>query len=195
MEDKTKNEWLKRLKSIDPNWRDGDLNNKDKTADLVNDKLKLAIELKNDTVSPNHINTLDFGLDLVKLSDRYRSYAKDANKKLRFYPSYKTALLIECGLIKGILEEIFTGIETKKGKTGQFFLKNKNLREKYSNIGCYLINSNIKDCIAEFYYFRNPTAKNDIILGKTEIEKNLGIVVSLLLIRNKRTIKYKRTIR
>jgi len=180
MKDKIKNKWLQNLRSINPNWKDGDLNNKNKTADLVNDELKLAIELKKDIVFKANdpaflIKFNNTEKNFIMLSNKYRGYGRDANNKFSFYPNYKTVLLIECGIFKGLLRKIFTGVESKRGRTGKLFLKNKNLWESYPNIGCYLIRSDIENTVLEDYYFQNPVADKQKILGKKEVDDHLGI--------------------
>jgi len=176
MEDKIKDKWLTKLESIDSSWEDGDLDNENKTADLVNDGLKIAIELKNDTVFKFKS---EVGGSLITLSNRYRGYARDANSKFSSYPSYRTILLIECEIFNGLLQNIFTGIQAVNMRTRQSFLKNKNLWESYPNIGCYLIMSKPEGCIPEFYYFKNPVAEGERILEKAEVEKTLNITTSL----------------
>lgn len=179
MEDKRKDEWLKNLKLIDPNWEDGDLDSGNKTADLVNDELKIGIELKNDTAfkfKPEMEGSL------ITLSNRYRGYAKDANDKFNSYPNYRTILLIECEIYKELLRSFFTGIQVINMNTRKSFLKNKNLWESYPNIGCYLISSNIDG--VEFYYFKNPVAETTRILEKVEVEMILNITTFLLFEEN-----------
>jgi hypothetical protein len=181
MEDKTKNKWLIKLKSIDFNWKDGDLSNQNKTADLINDNLKLAIELKSDTVFKIKSET---ETSCITLSNRWKGYAKDANSKFNSYPSYRTILLIECEIPDSLLQRIFIGTPVLKIPTKGSFLKNKNLREHYSNIGCYLMMSKSEGIIDGFYYFKNPAADKKRILEKAEVGNILNITISSLFQEN-----------
>lgn len=184
MEDKIKDKWLKKLKLINSNWKDGDLDNQNKTADLVNDKLKLAIELKNDTVFKLKLNVVN-EFSLITLSNRYRGYGKDANHKFSFYADYKTILLIESRIYQGLLQSVFNGIQVVNLNTRKSFLKNKNLWESYPQIGCYLIRSDIEDTIFEDYYFQNPVADKQRILEKEEVNECLHISSNFLFKNSK----------
>jgi len=174
MKDKIKEKWLNLLKPLNSDWEDGDLNNQDKTADLINKNLKLAVELKNDTIFKIKINRISGG-SLITLSNRYRGYGRDANQKFLSYPDHKTALLIETQMFKGLLQNVFTGIQVINLNTRKSFLKNKNLWESYPNIGCYIIKSEPENTIPEYYYCHNPVADQCRIIEKEGIDNYLGI--------------------
>lgn len=175
MEDLSKTKWIKHLKTINNNWQDGDVNEGHKTADLVNDELKIAIEIKNDITSQLKTGVVN-SFDLITLSNRYRKYGRDSNEKFSFYPSeYKTILLIESEMPYGVLNNIFAGITRIYKKEWKVIVRNRNFSESYTNIGCYIIKSCMKDTIPDYYYIDNPATDRNRVIEKAEVEKLLKI--------------------
>lgn len=80
MDDPRKTLWLDRLQKKDHHWKDGDLQTTGKkTADLVNDHLRAAMELKLDTI-PAEVNG---ATDIQTVSNRFKTDARDSNKKFK----------------------------------------------------------------------------------------------------------------
>ena len=111
---------IKKLNRIYSGWIDGDKNNiTNKTADLINEPLKFAIEIKDDKTYKHKFPPLTgemitSGLDLNNKSEQFKNHARDANKKFKNYLNYKTILLIRTELINiplDVIGYIFSGMQ------------------------------------------------------------------------------------
>ncbi|MDD5099278.1 MAG: hypothetical protein PHP35_02965 [Candidatus Colwellbacteria bacterium] len=176
MKDEAKEKWLRRLKKINNQWEDGDVGNKDrKTADLVNKKLKLVIEIKSDKTT--NLSGRVISLNKKELFSRYFGYASDASKKFINYPSYKTILLVEGQILNKIFKSVTNGILYKSNSAKDIFLENKNFleEESLSNIGCYVVSSIIRDTVSEYYFYKNNIAEFEGALDKKYVESILNV--------------------
>ncbi|RJR30809.1 hypothetical protein C4569_04010 [Candidatus Parcubacteria bacterium] len=134
--------WLKHLTSQNSNWIDGDREVKNlKTADLVNHKLQIAIELKIG-------ESKDYFLTRFS-SNRVVPWLESADEKFINYKGYKTILLIESDCTVGQFQAAVSIIYQFKNKS--VFVKNKRrARKSYSNIGFIILWPYLKS-IAENY--------------------------------------------
>lgn len=156
-------------------WDDGDLNNQThKSADIVNNKLKIAIEVKDDTVYKKLVVPTDGTIvsqdnDLSQISNRFKGQARDANKKFRNYQGYKSVLIIRTELIDRppTVQYIMGGLTRYikiEGQLVQHTPKNANLSSSStSEVGAYLFVDN-----GQYYYHRNPKADSNRVI---ELEK------------------------
>lgn len=179
LEAEYKKKLINKLNRIKPGWTDGDKdNNSNKTADLVNSSLKIAIEIKDDTKykyeePPLSGETIVKTLKLDDKSKQFKGDARDTNKKFRNYQNYKTILLFRTQLAKeprGVIGYIFSGLQrfirigNRHAEIGRW---NKYLSESSTTeIGGYLFFSGDDYC-----YFKNPNANKIRCLEKDEVEK------------------------
>ena len=167
------------LNKINSGWVDGDKSsNLEKTVDLLNQSLKIAIEIKDDTTYKHEFPPITGeiivgGLDLNNKSEQLKSDAKDANKKFRNYPNFKTILLIRTELINipyDVIGYIFGGLKrfAKKDKDLiEIGRKNKFLSfTSTKEVGSYLLFGNGK-----YYYVENPNANLYRVIAEDDIEK------------------------
>ena len=189
-EKKLKQKLISGLNKINQGWIDGDIeSNSQKTADIVNHSLRIAIEIKDDTKSqpPTIIGSYHSGsYDVKELNKRFFNHIKDANKKFREYTKYKTALLIRTNLPMVVMvREAVGGIRTfKRHKAGQKVvpanaenyiissgLTYSGRRGKHNRkeIGCFLV---LNKCV--YSYFTNEFAVRDRKMDKSKIESFFG---------------------
>ena len=174
---------IKKLNKINIGWVDGDKNNnKTKTTDLINKTLNIAIEIKDDTTYKHKFpSATERGarlnnIDISKKSEQLKSHARDANKKFRNYPNFKTILLIRTELVNipfDIIGYIFNGMLrfTKiDGKLVKIGKKNEFLSfTSTKEIGSYLLFGN-----NSYYYIENPNANPCRIVSRYNLEKHLS---------------------
>jgi hypothetical protein len=170
---------IDKLNNTKSGWTDGDKENPAiKTADLVNNKLKIAIEIKEDTVykrilPPLNGEIIEESLDLNNLSERLKADARDANKKFRNYPDYKTILMIKTELVdgpSGVIGYIFAGLQRfskpKGEKTREIGRKNEFLSfTETKEIGSYLLFNG-----DNLYYIKNENVIPQRLISKEELE-------------------------
>lgn len=171
---------LDKLNSINGGWIDGDQENTPGSkADIINNSLKIAIEIKDDSKYEIKIPTpgviVSGYYDLKKMNERFNDDIKSANKKFSFYPCYKTTLLIRTNfsvvdIIRYSIEGpkvLHINLSTNK-VTGVSRLK-KYSDFVFKNIGQYLIFTR------KAYYFPNKLAEQSRVLEKAKIEKMSGL--------------------
>lgn len=175
---------LNRLTKIHKDWVDGDLfRNQKKTVDLINHKLKIAIEIKDETVHKRLMPTPEEPLvvrttDLNRMATILLDHIRDARKKFINYSNYKTILIIRSD--HGILGSIIYAIEGFHTFTETSYVGKKQAKYKKTikeNIGCYVIYNynNVP------YYASNDQCKSEKnLVSKTEAENILGIDLTLL---------------
>lgn len=164
------NKWIERLNRFNDGWVDGDKLNTGKTADIINNDLKIAIELKREKgESLDNENK-----NLEKLSNRLEEYFKLSNEKFANYPEFKTLLLIELKTpidtailaIKGILS-----LHLDNGKLVGKSIRNNRLYIKTNNMGGLILwpapgNLLSRECI----YYINPNSSIERQLSLMEVE-------------------------
>lgn len=182
-----KDDLLARLNKVSTEWIDGDLNNKSiKTADMVNHKLKIAIEIKDDTKSKpprmldHSLGTYEY--DLSELNKRFYADIKNANKKFRNYPGYKTVLLLRTEVPRAsLVAEAILGIHTfsRAGVSVNENLTYKGRRGKHNRceVGCFLIFCGRSGLPT---YFSNGYASKTRILNQEELETHTGFKLERL---------------
>lgn len=189
-EKKLKENLINGLNKINQDWIDGDTENSfQKTADIVNHLLKVAIEIKDDTKSqpPQKVGSSYSGsYDAKKLNKRFFNYIKNANKKFREYQQYKTSLLIRTNLpmtamVRNSIEGIHTFERFSTGKkivplNAKNFIISQRLtysgrKDKHnrSEVGCFLVFN-----IDGYSYFPNEFATNIRKMDKAGIEFLFG---------------------
>ena len=143
-EEKHVNKWIARLNCSDSNWINGDKLSKGKTADIINDKLKIAIELKREkgqSLDNTHGN-------LEKISNRLDDYFKLSNEKFINYPEFKTLLLIELKTCIDTAILSMEGIQSLHINNGELIgksLRNNQLYTKISYCNNYFIAQQTQD--------------------------------------------------
>ncbi|OGF31694.1 hypothetical protein A2533_04805 [Candidatus Falkowbacteria bacterium RIFOXYD2_FULL_35_9] len=167
---------LKELLKIDPHWVDGDLDKKFaniSSADLVNNELKVRIELKEwrtlciSTYKKDPIKKID-----KKIGDSSRK----AMRKFNSYKDSKTILLIHGiknplppEIIKYALDGIIHILPD-----GTPFGKHSNYSDYvFRNIGCIVIDIE-NNFFSGQYYLENKFAKVNVKIDKNDLEKILG---------------------
>jgi len=171
-------QWLiERLNKSHDGWVNGD--EKDLTkrykADVVNHRLKIAIEIKDDIKHrielPKKTGVIVIeSVDLKKMNERLNDMMRSASRKFKWYPNYKTILLLrtQYPLIDDICYALDGLYAFKSNKNGR--LKYIGRISKYSThirkrIGSFLVFSD------DFYYFPNQWANPNRVLTKEEIER------------------------
>lgn len=161
-------------------WIDGDLEKSHgKKADVINKRLRVAIEIKDDTVhktvEPTPENPMVTSTtDLTIMNSILTDHMRDARKKFKNYPGYKTILLIRTE--HRIMESVRYSIEGLHSYTQTNYAGRKS---KYSihvreNIGCFVIHN--KYC--DYFYIPNPFCKfKDNKVSNTEAENILQIKI------------------
>ncbi len=100
-----KEKLITKLNFINSGWRDGDLDLfLGPKSDIINDQLKVAIEIKDDTKFNRRMPTTsgEIVLNGTNLSEKNRQFKDDiksANKKFKSYIGYKTILLLRTEMI------------------------------------------------------------------------------------------------
>jgi len=177
-EAKYKEELIDKLNKINLGWADGDKDNtSDKTADLVNQSLKIAIEIKDDTKykykePPLSGEMIEKSLRLDNKSNQLKEDAQGANEKFRNYPNYKTILLLRTELAKepiGVFSYIFSGLQRfirVGNRHAEISRRNRYLsKSSTTEIGGYLLFSGVK-----YFYFKNPNAGKIRSLDQGNVE-------------------------
>ncbi|MBP6886194.1 MAG: hypothetical protein KBC02_03050 [Candidatus Pacebacteria bacterium] len=111
-----------RLNSKSEGWRDGDLDSSvGRKADVVNDALKIAVEIKDDTtfhfIHPDPGQIVTQTTNLSTKNRQLKNHIKDANEKFLNYPDYKTVVLIRTEMLTGTIDYTIDGPQTF-GKIG-----------------------------------------------------------------------------
>lgn len=173
-EEEYKDALLRNLNCQNEGWVDGDKvgHDNEKTADLVNEEIKVVVEIK------------DVGLDISDLSQqgrRMKGASKDANEKFERYPQYTSIVLCRIqewpniSMFIDILEKFVlagqTVLDTETGGVGKkssFFTSED---ESIENVGGWLIPT--EDGYV-FYRNVNPNVLKECIPLKGELEQILG---------------------
>ncbi len=88
---------INRLNSYSLGWINGDEEEDYKTigsVDIVNHRLKVAVEIKDDSFVNLPPSGVAYNTNLSPVSKRYQRDIKNANKKFRNYPDYQSIVLI-----------------------------------------------------------------------------------------------------
>ena len=165
-------EWRTKLNAINPGWTKGDLSSRtEPTADLVNDNLKIAFELK---LEADSLDNKEKNIEV--LSNRLQWYFESASKKFQSYPSYKTILTIELASYIAIAVAAMEGIVslhlTRTGQVLGTSIRNKNLYCEMENIGMVIFCPGPSSILnRETYYFDNPFSipQRKMDLRETEV--------------------------
>ena len=179
-EEQFKDELLNKLSLNNQNWIDGDKDKTRKTADLVNHSLKIAIEIKDDTISkalpePEEGNSVGATYNLSEINKRIYADIRDANKKFREYPKYETVLLLRSKLpIPQIVKNSIGGQHTfvKSNNRQDQDLSYIGRRDKIyrKEVGCFLILCGEN----EFFYIANSYSVRERIISQRELEQKFG---------------------
>lgn len=168
---------IQSLNSIGVGWIDGDKEINKKNADMVNHALKIAIEIKDDTIykleTPPPGIMINQGYDLKKMNQRFADHIRSANNKFKEYPNYKTIFLLRTEFpIMRVVRYVIEGLDSYvknsdghlvyAGKVGKYSKYNK------QEIGCFLVIEN------DGYYFPNVFARPNRTLTKEEVRKIFG---------------------
>ncbi len=166
--------WLNKLEAHSKGWCYGDSKNiKIKTADFVNHRQKIAIELKRE--KGENLNNKD--RNTLALSNRIEEYIKDANKKFGNYPGFQTLLLVELKSSTWSAQVIMSGIKQLHFINGQHVgnsIKNERLFSKMENIGAIVFWPAKGNITKIAYYFDNSNATNGCKITQLETEDVLG---------------------
>jgi hypothetical protein len=176
IEKEYKDKLIKLLNNRNPGWIDGDKegNPNKKTADIVNDDLKIAIEIKDDTKNkkikiPTDGTIITSSENLTIMNKRMSDCLKDANNKFKEYPEYKTILILRTNFdFPDLIRYAFEGLHTytKKGdesphysgRTGKYSIHAK------KEVGSIIVDSK------NFGFFENRYAKKSRKIKKEEVE-------------------------
>ncbi len=167
-----KERFIKILNSREVGWIDGDRELViGKRVDVINHKLKIAIEIKDDTnykvIPDGQAHTQDLSLMNKRLADQVRS----ANNKFKSYSAYRTILLLRSEYIPDTLHYALEGLDQFRlsneqrvyvGKVGKYteFAKNE--------VGGFLIVTH------RIIYSANYLAKKHRVVPFEEVEKLTG---------------------
>lgn len=180
---------------LNSGWVDGDLESvKHKTPDLVNHNLKIAIEIKDDTLSkkPQRIGTQEYAsYDIKKLNKRFYEHIRNANHKFRQLPEYRTVLILRTNLpmaemVKDAIEGVHTFIKVKTQqnviKSSGNWITSSNLsyvgrkdKHQRSEIGCFLIKNE-----DGYSYFVNSYAHVNKVLSLDDLSSITGLRITNL---------------
>lgn len=171
-EDEYKKKLIKQLNTFKNGWVDGDQEKGEgKRADIVNHRLKIAIEIKDDTnykIIPDGQVRVN---DLTLMNKRLADQVKSANKKFKSYPNYKTILLLRSDHIAGVLLYALEGLDqyqyregelTHTGKVGKYSKYAKN------EVGGFLIVTH------RAVYKQNYLSNSERFLTLEELKKLTG---------------------
>lgn len=179
-EKKFKIDLIDKLNSIHSGWRDGDLDQLNhKRVDIINDKLKIAIEIKDDIKFHINIanNKISDGLiDLKEKNRQFKYDIKNSNKKFKFYPNYKSVVILRTemvnyGFSRKQLEYIVNGpISIEKNsnqitRSSTFFGNHDNSTKE---VGGFLF---LDNDAYKYIENKNPNINKNRILNKKEFEK------------------------
>ena len=178
LEKQFKEKLLSQLNTINSNWIDGDSEQRNGSkVDLVNHRLKIVIELKDDTKHkinlPNKPGVfVENDQDLTVMNARLNDDIRSANKKFKNYPDYKTILLFRTEFfIADVFRYALEGLHTYSlPRDKDEKLKYVGRKTKYSpfirkEIGCFIVWTDDR------YYISNELARPQRVLEKEEIEK------------------------
>jgi hypothetical protein len=165
MEQEYLKELLHQLNSICEGWELGDIEDaykKVKSADVVNHKEKLAIEVKDDfsemapeLSSENPI--FQQTRNLETLSNRYRHDIEDAHKKFKNYDGYETAVLIRFSDFTFTTIYYLLGGLVRLTQHGRIPNTDKNISRNCSTCSLFSF-LNIRNG-KKFEFYRNPLSK------------------------------------
>lgn len=116
-----------KLNLINQGWYDGDLKNSNKSADIVNDDLKIAIEIKDDVlykslIPPKDGRMVSQTIDITKKNRQYKNHIKLANEKFLNYKDYKSILILRTEIAdrtSGTIDYIINGPQVFSKVNGQ----------------------------------------------------------------------------
>jgi len=116
-ESEFKNKLINKLNSFYDGWRDGDLDTtQGMKVDIINDNLKIAIEIKDDT-------KYRFGdsasTNLHIKGRQFKDDVKQGDKKFINYPDYQTLLIIRTDIDKKVIEYVLGGCHAFGSINGQ----------------------------------------------------------------------------
>jgi len=176
---------IKKL-NINSKWRDGDLDNSPgKKVDVVNDFLKIAIEIKDDTLlkipipKPGELIVSD--INITQKNRQFKDDLKSASKKFLNYPGYKTIVLIRTEMAdrsNGTIDYTISGPYTLKkingelidaGRPSSYFNYSDN---SINEVGAIIFWGNYKYLFADN---TNPNVNTKRIIKKSEAEKIFNI--------------------
>jgi len=179
---------LEKLNVINPGWADGDLDNsREKKADIVNNSLQIAIEIKDDTLYkalvPMPGRMIGQTNDLKQKNRQFKDDLKSANKKFINYPSYKTILILRTDMADrttGLIDYIINGLKTFKkdgnelvyvGRPNTYFSDEDN---SISEVGAIIFWGNNQIVYGPN---NNPNFNKARFLDKDDIENILDITM------------------
>jgi len=179
-EKKFKENFINRLNDINPGWRDGDKDNfTGKKADIVNDKLKIVIEIKDDTKYKMIIpSTSEIIGNLTKLNNKNRQFKddiKNANEKFLNYDGYKSIVLLRTEMSNrngDVIEYTISGPKIISGggvyRPSTFFGEHD---ESTKEVGVILFWG------SRIFYRENtnPNVVKNRIIRKQELERIMGV--------------------
>ncbi len=177
-ESEFKTDILKVLNQYEAGWVDGDTEKqKGKTVDLVNHKLKIAIEIKDDTkhslISNSKVNANDLNI----MNMRYGDHIKSANSKFKNYLNYKTVILFRFSNLPDIVKYVIEGlVQIVFSKEDISYQRRVGKYTKYAKneVGGFLLHNEININGNNIWYFTNYLAKDERKLDKFEIKKITG---------------------
>lgn len=165
MEEEYLNKLLHKLNLICEGWELGDKEVEFKTrksADLVNHKEQLAIEVKDDfsEMPPelDYINPIfQRTRNLETLSNRYKHDIEDAHKKFKNYDNYETAIIIRFSDFTFIPVYYLLGGLVRLTQYGRISNTDKNISRNCSACSLFtFLNIHHDD---ELQFYRNPLTK------------------------------------
>ncbi len=192
-EQEFKEKLIKKLNVLNPGWRDGDIDKfVGKKADIVNDDIKIVIEIKDDTVfkMDSLSKTCYPSIIEVKSNQKGRQFKgdlKDANKKFVNYPNYKSILLLRTRMAdipRDIIEYTLRGSKTYRkingkwilaGRPSTFFSGHDNSTKE---VGVILFLGK-NECL--YRENTNPNVNRKRIIEKRELEELFDIQLSNLI--------------
>ena len=176
-----KNNLINKLNHINKGWRDGDLDIFDgKKVDVVNDDLKIAIEIKDDTQFKRILSSLPGEpvtneIKVDKKNRQFKNHLKSANKKFLNYDNYQTLLLLRTeivGCFSTIVDCVIDGPLPSVGMPSSFFLDHD---KSTTEVGGFLFWDD-KDCC--YRINKNPNVNKNRIIEKKDLEKILGLQIN-----------------
>lgn len=174
-------QWIRKLNAYSPGWSEGDLESKNAgTADFVNHKARIAIELKREKggcTDNEHDN-------IEKLSNRIEKYIKSANKKFESYPGYKTILIIELSSFAAIAQSAMSGIRqihfNRMGPTSSSIRNVRLMLSPKEFIGAIIFWPAPGSLFNQAHYFDNSSANTVQKISRREAEIIIGNVLTVM---------------
>jgi len=187
-ENQFKNELIKMFNKINEGFVDGDEKGSIlKTPDIINESIKIAIEIKDDKIS-KFCNSRSQEYNIFELNKQFYSRIRDASQKFKIkkYSNYKTILLFRtklpmASLVKSAINGIHSFEKVTEGEIlkppGNKWIISKGLSyvrhlntHKRQNIGCFIILNE-----DGYYYFSNEFSIKPMSVSKKYAEKIFGM--------------------